>query len=253
MANIKFPTRIAHATDDEESARYALRGTLVTPEGFAVATDGRIAACVKVKIDKLDSPTMIPQELGPTSKTDLKAEYHANGEQRCEKHSMVKGQRRVEQADVRDGRFPRVGDIFSGMDTSKHLVLAIDAQYLWRLAQAINVPDTPAADVVVLLIPTPEKGDVVTEVVGVLSNYDSCHDAGGFGIIMPCDAEAAQARADFNKLRAAAVASLDAAAKAWSERCVAGSRKEEKTEAAEPSAYASRTIHSLEATSQKPP
>ena len=234
MATIRFPTRIAHATDSEESARYALRGTLVTPEGFAVATDGRVAACIKVKVDGLDSPTMIPQELGPTSKSDLKAEYHANGELRCEKHTMVNGQRRVEQADVRDGRFPQVGDILNGMDTSKHLVLAIDAHFLWRLAQAINVPDTPAENVVVLLIPAPEKDGVVSQVVGVLSNHDSCHgeDAGGFGILMPCDAEATQARADFNKLRNAAAASVDAAAKTWSERCVACSLPAEEAKLA---------------------
>src|SRR5688572_18465517 len=134
MVRIRFPTRIAHATDSEESKRYALQGTLVTPEGFAVATDGRIAACIKVEAEGLNTPTMIPQELGPASKTDLKAEYHANGERRCEKHSFVKGQQRVEQAEIKDGRFPRVGDIVKGMDLSKHLVLALDAQRLWRLA-----------------------------------------------------------------------------------------------------------------------
>ena len=234
MATIKFPTRIAQATDEEETGRYALKGTLVTPEGFAVATDGRIAACIKVKADGIEGPVMVPQELGPKSKSDLKAEYHANGELRCEKHSIVKGQRRVEQADVRDGRFPRVGDILNQVEPSKHVVLAINAHYLWRLAQAINVPDTPAADVVVLLIAMPEKGDVVTEVVGVLSNYDSLHgeDAGGFGILMPCDAEADEARADFNKLRAAASASLDAAAKAWSDMCVPPGAKEVEADAA---------------------
>jgi hypothetical protein len=220
---------MAHATDHEESSRYALQGTLVTPDGYAVATDGRIAACVKVKIDKLDSPTMVPQDLGPLSKSDLKADYHANGELRCEKHSTVKGQQRIEQADVREGRFPRVGDILNGVDASTHLVLAINAEFLWRLSQAINVPDT--GDVVVLLIPAPDKDGVVTQVVGVLSNHESCPDAGGFGVIMPCDAEAKQARADFDKLRKAAATSLDAAAKAWSERSVTGAPKEEATEA----------------------
>lgn len=234
MAKIRFHTRIAHATDNEESARYALQGTLVTPDGFAVATDGHIAACVKVKVDGLDSPAMIPQELGPTSKTDLKAEYHTNDELKCEKHSIVKGQRRVEQADVRVGRFPRVGDILNGMDTSEHLVLAINANYLWRLAQAINPPDSQSADVVVLLIPTPEKDGVVTEVLGVLSNDDSRHgeDAGGFGIIMPCDALAAQTHADFNKLRKAAAASLDAAAKSWSDQSIKRGQKEVDTDLA---------------------
>lgn len=237
MPRIRFPTRIAHATDEEESKRYALQGTLVTPEGFAVATDGRIAACVKVNVDGLDAPTMIPQELGPSSKADLKAEYHANGQQHCEKYTLVKGQQRVEQADVRDGRFPKVGGILNGIDSSQHVVLAIDAQRLWRLAQAINVPDT--GDIVVLLVPVPKEGEPVTEVVGVLSNHDSYQDAGGFGVIMPCDAEAVQARAKFKKLREGAVASMDAAAKAWSERCVAESRKEEA--AAKPLKPARRT------------
>lgn len=55
MATIKFRTRIAHATDREDSLRYALRGTLVTPEGFAVATDGRIAACSKAQVSARES------------------------------------------------------------------------------------------------------------------------------------------------------------------------------------------------------
>jgi len=233
MATIRFPTRIAHATDEEESKRYALRGTLVTPEGFAFATNGRLAACIKAKVDGLADPTMIPQELGPRSKTDLKAEYHANGALKCEKHSIVKGQQRVEQANVREGRFPRFGDILHGMDAGKSLVLAVNANYLWRLAQAINVPDTPAADVVILLIPKPDKGGAVTGAVGVLSNYDSLHgeNAGGFGVMMPCDADAAQTRADFNKLRAAASASLDAAATSWSQNWVERAKRDEEAPA----------------------
>ena len=229
MPTIRFPTRIAHATDDEESARYALQGTLVTPDGFAFATNGRLAACVKAKVDGLAGPTMIPQELGPKSKTDLKAEYHANGALKCEKHSIVKGQLRVEQANVREGRFPRVGDILHGMVAGKSLALAVNASYLWRLAQAINVPDTPAADVVILLIPKPGEGGAVTGAVGVLSNHDSLHgeDAGGFGIFMPCDADAAQARADFNKLRNAASASLDAAAMSWNQSWVKPAKRDE--------------------------
>jgi hypothetical protein len=228
MPKIRSPTRIAHATDDEESARYALQGTLVTPDGFAVATDGHIAACIKVQVDGLDAPIIVPQELGPNSKADLKAEYHANGEPKCEKHSVIKGQCRVEHADVRDGRFPKVGEIFSGMDASKHLVLVINANFLWRLAQAINVPET--GDVVTLLIPKPEKDGLVENMVGVLSNIESCANSGGFGILMPCDADAAQARADFNKLREAAATSLDAAAKTWSDQCVARSQKQKETE-----------------------
>jgi hypothetical protein len=233
MPTIRFPTRIAHATDDEESARYALRGTLVTPEGFAFATNGRLAACVKAKVDGLAGPTMIPQELGPTSKADLKAEYHANGALKCEKHSVVKGQPRMEQANIREGLFPRVSDILHGIDARKSLVLAVNANYLWRLAQAINVPDTPAADVVILLIPKPDEGGVVTEAVGVLSNYDSLHDedAGGFGIFMPCDADAAQARADFPKLRDTASASLDAAATSWSQNGVERAQRDEEVPA----------------------
>jgi hypothetical protein len=234
MAKIMFPTRIAQATDDEQSARYALQATLVTPEGFAVATDGHLAACVKVRVDGLEGPAMVPQELGPRAKTDLKAEYHTNGEFTCEKHSFVKGQRRVEQAQMKDGCFPKVGDVLDGLDADKTLVLAVNASYLWRLAQAINVPDTPAEDVVVLLIPRPDGSGVVTDAVGVLSNYDSCHgeDAGGFGIIMPCEANASEVRADFTKLRDAAKASLDAAAESWSDTCVARWKKQEEHEAA---------------------
>jgi hypothetical protein len=177
---------------------------------------------------------MVPQELGPKSKTDLKSEYCVNGAIICEKHSTVKGQRRVEQAKMKDGRFPKVGDVLDGLDADKTLVLAVNAGYLWRLAQAINVPDTPAEDVVVLLIPRPDDSGVVTDAVGVLSNYDSCHgeDAGGFGVIMPCEANAAEARTDFAKLRDAAKVSLDAAAKSWSETCVARWKKQEESEAA---------------------
>jgi hypothetical protein len=234
MAKIRFPTRIAQATDDEESARYALQATLVTPEGFAVATDGHLAACVKVKVDGLEGPVMVPQELGPKSKTDLKAEYHVNGAMTCERHSTVKGQRRVEKAEMKDGRFPKVGDVLDGLDADKTLVLAVNASYLWRLAQSINLPDTPAGDVVALLIPRPDDSGVVTDAVGVLSNYDSCHgeEAGGFGIIMPCEANAVEARIDFTKLRDAAKASLDAAAKSWSDMCIARWKKQEKSEAA---------------------
>jgi hypothetical protein len=236
MASIKFRTRIAHATDEEESQRYALQATLVTPDGYAVATDGRFAACVKANVDGLEGPVMVPQELGPKSKTDLKAEFHANGELACEKRSIVKGQLRVERAEVRNGRFPRVGSVLDKVDVVKGLVLAINANYLWRLAQAINVPDSHAADVVILLIPTPEKGDVVTEVIGVLSNDESRHgygeDAGGFGIIMPCDAEAEAARCDFELLRNAAKHSLDAAAKRWSEACVERSLPEDEAKPA---------------------
>src|SRR5262245_11646464 len=76
MATIRFPTRIAHATDEEESLRYALQATLVTPDGYAVATDARFAACVKVQVDGLDRPVLVPQQLGPKSKSDIKAEYH---------------------------------------------------------------------------------------------------------------------------------------------------------------------------------
>jgi hypothetical protein len=234
MAKIRFPTRIAHATDDDESARYALQATLVTPEGFAVATDGHLAACVKVRADGMEGPVMVPQELGPKSKTDLKSEYHVNGAMTCERHSTVKGQRRVEQAEMKDGRFPKVGEVLDGLDADKTLVLAVNASFLWRLAQAINVPDTPAGDVVVLLIPRPDDSGVVTDAVGVLSNYDSCHgeDAGGFGVIMPCEANAAEARTDFSKLREASKASLDAAAKSWSDMCVTRWKKQEDSEAA---------------------
>jgi hypothetical protein len=236
MPTIRFSTRIAHATDDEESARYALRGTLVTPEGFTIATNGRLAACVKAKVDELAGPTMIPQELGPTSKTDLKAEYHANNALMCEKHSVVKGQPRVEQAHVREGRFPRVGDILHGMDARQSLVLAVNAKYLGRLAQAINVPDTPAADVVLLLIPKPDQGGVVTEAVGVLSNFDSLHgqDAGGFGVFLPCAADAAQTRAEFNKLRDAASASLDGAVMRWNQNWFERAKRDEEPPAQQP-------------------
>lgn len=223
MTRIRFPTRIASATDEDKSLRYALQNTLVTPEGFAVATDGRIAACVKVKADELNFPTMIPQELGPSSKSDLKAEYYANGESKCEKHRLVKGQQRVEQAITQEGRFPKVGEILNRVDTSQRMVLAVDAQRLCRLAQALNVPDT--GDVVVLPIPPPNEEGLVTEVIGVLANYESLSDAGGFGVIMPCDAEVALVRTNFKKLRDGAVASLDAAAKAWSER---GVKEEDK-------------------------
>jgi hypothetical protein len=238
MATIRFPTRIAHATDDQESARYALRGTLVTPDGFAVATDGHLAACVKVEADDLQAPTMVPQELGPKSKTDLKAEYHAGGQLTCEKHTFLKGQRRVEQAPVQDGRYPRVGEILGGLDAANTLVLALNAHYLWRLAQAINVPDTLAADAVILLIPKPQKDGLVREAVGVLSSIDSRPDAGGLGIVMPLDTDAAQARADFGKLREAATASLDAAAGHWNEMYLDRGRTDE--EAAKPAEAADK-------------
>lgn len=216
MTRIRFPTRMAHATDEDESARYALQGTLVTPEGYAVATDGRIAACTKVEVQGLDAPTMIPKELGPKSKADLAAQYHANGKSQCDKHSSAKGQQRVEQADIREGRFPKVGDIFQAVDAAAACILALNAEYLWRLAQAINLPDS--SDVVVLLIPPPDQEGLVTNVVGVLANQESLAEAHGFGVLMPCDAEAKQVRKDFNKLRKAAIGSLDSAAKAWSER-----------------------------------
>lgn len=216
MTRIRFPTRMAHATDDDVPTRYALQGTLVTPEGYAVATDGRIAACTQVEVHELVAPTMIPKELGPKSKADLAAQYHANGRSQCEKHSIVKGQQRVEQAAIREGRFPKVGDIFQGVDVSTPCVLALNAEYLWRLAQAINVPD--ASDVIVLLIPPPDQEGLVTSVIGVLANQESLVGTGGFGVIMPCDAEAHQVRKDFNKLRKAATGSLDAAAKSWSDR-----------------------------------
>lgn len=216
MTRIRFPTRMAHATDDDAPTRYALQGTLVTPNGYAVATDGRIAACTKVDIDELKVATMIPKELGPKSKADLAAQYHANGRSRCEKHSTAKGQQRVEQAEVREGRFPKVGDIFQAVDAAASCILALNAEYLWRLAQAINLPDS--SDVVVLLIPPPDQEGLVTNVVGVLANQESLAEAHGFGVLMPCDAEAKQVRKDFDKLRKAAVDSLDRAATAWSEQ-----------------------------------
>jgi hypothetical protein len=208
--------------DEEESARYALQGTLVTPEGFAVATDGRIAACTKVTAKELTAPVMIPQDLGPASKSDLNAEYFIHGERRCEKHTVIKGQRRVQQADVQEGRFPRVGDIANGIDPATCFVLSINARQLWRLAQAINVPDT--GEVVVLLVPEPDKDGVVSKVIGVVANHESLHgeDTGGFGMIMPCDTEADAARADFAKL-CGAVESVDAAAKLWNGESVARS------------------------------
>lgn len=216
MTRIRFPTRIAHATDEAESARYALQGTLVTPEGYAVATDGRIAACTKVEVEGLKAPTMIPQELGPKSKADLAAEYQANGQSQCEKRCVVKGQPRVEQAEIREGRFPKVGDIFQAVDPAAACILALHAEYLWRLAQALNLPDS--SDVVVLLVPPPNTEGAVTSVVGVLANQESLAAAHGFGVLMPCDAEAQQVRKEFNKLRKATVGSLDTAAKVWSER-----------------------------------
>lgn len=216
MTRIRFPTRIAHATDEDESARYALQGTLVTPEGYAVATDGRIAACTQVEVHELVAPTMIPKELGPQNKADLAAQYHANGRSQCEKHSTVKGQERVEQAAIREGRFPRVGDILALVDTAASWVLALNAKYLWRLAHAINVPDS--SDVVVLLIPPPNSIGIIAGVVGVVANQESLAEAGGLGVIMPCDTEVHQVRKEFNKLRKAATGPLDAAAQAWSER-----------------------------------
>jgi hypothetical protein len=106
------------------------------------------------------------------------------------------------------------------VEAGKALLMAVNANYLWRLAQAINVPDTPAAEVVTLFIPRPDESGVVTGALGVLSNHDSLHgeNAGGFGVLMPCDADAAQVREDFLKLRDVASASLDAAATNWNER-----------------------------------
>lgn len=229
MAKIRFPTRIAQATDDEES-RYALQGTLVTPEGFAVATDGRMAACVMAKVERIEAPILVPRELGPASKSDIKAAYQTNGGLKCEKLSIIKGQSRVEQAEAPDGRFPRVGEILNRIDVSKHVVLPINTHYLWRLTQAINLPNS--TDIVVLLIPKPDDTGLVTDVVGVLANAESVTEAGGFGIIMPVDAEAATVRADFMKLRDAAAVPLDAAAKGWSDMCLAHSTKEEEIQTA---------------------
>jgi hypothetical protein len=181
-----------------------------------VATDGRIAACTKVAVKDLAAPAMIPQDLGPASKSDLNAEYYVNGERRCEKQTVVKGQKRVEQADVQEGRFPRIGDIAGNVDPATCSVLAINARHLWRLAQSINVPDT--GDVVVLLVPPASEDGVVSTVLGVLANHESLHaeDSGGFGMIMPCGADAAEARSDFKKLCSAVLPLVDAAAGRWS-------------------------------------
>lgn len=215
MVRIRFPTRIAHATDSEKSKRYALQGTLVTPDGFAVATDGRIAACTKVNVDGLELPAMIPQALGPATKSDLSARYVTRGDN-CSKHTVVKGQERVQQARVTAGRFPSIGDIAGKVDPAACSVLAINARHLWRLAQSINVPDS--GDVVVLLVPPADDDGVVARVLGVLANQESLHteETGGFGMIMPCDAEAAAARSRFSQLRDAAVSSVDRAARLWS-------------------------------------
>lgn len=171
MASMRFSTRIAQATDEQESNRYALQGTLVTPEGFAVATNGRLIACVQAQVDGLTHAAMVPQELGPKSKADLKAEFHTNGQSlRCEKHSTVRKQRHIDSADVQAGRFPQVGYCLDKVDTQRGLVLAINAHFLWRLAQAINVPDTNAAETVTLLIPLPPEGEVVTEAIGAVES-----------------------------------------------------------------------------------
>jgi hypothetical protein len=234
MATIRFSTRIAHATDEEASARYALQGTLVTPDGFAVATDGRIAACTKVVVKELTAPTMIPQDLGPASKSDLNAEYYVNGQRRCEKRTVVKGQQRVEQADAQEGRFPKIGGIADNVDPATCSVLAINARHLWRLAQSINVPDT--GDVVVLLVPPAGKDGVVSTVLGVLANHESlrAEDSGGFGMIMPCDADAAEARSDFKKLCGAVLPLVDAAAGEWSGDRVHPAESENDTKPAKP-------------------
>lgn len=168
---------------------------------------------------------MVPQKLGPKTKADINAEYEVNGEAKCEKHSIIKGQAQVDQAVVQDGRFPQIGEILNGIDASKQVVLPINAEFLWQLAQAINVPDS--SNVVTLLVPAPDKDGLVTKVIGVLSNDDSCRGehAGGFGIIMPVDAEAAQVRADFKKLVEESVNSLDSAAKTWSEHPIERSQK----------------------------
>lgn len=71
----------------------------------------------------------------------------------------------------------------------------------------------------------------------MLSNHESRHDtrkgAGGFGIIMPCDAQAEAARREFQLLREAAKPSIDAAAIHWSEARVEHCRTEEVVTAAE--------------------
>jgi hypothetical protein len=73
---------------------------------------------------------------------------------------------------------------------------------------------------------------------------------------MPCDVEADQARADFNKLREAATASLDAAASAWSDVCVARGKQQEansKTEELTAAGAASPSEHTARPTPRRKP
>lgn len=205
---IKFQTQIGKAAE-AEAGRYAMGNVIVTPDGKAVAINGRIAAVtnVEVRTEEGEEFAVVPSKL-IDKKVGVGKMFDVNDgkAKRYDKNKTVEGEAAY-------GRLPSsLSFVFPGfhesdIDSGSCVALTLDVGQLASLADAINSQENKVT--LLLHLDQKDKG-CVTSTIGVLGDT-------GFGCMAShvYDGEPIREKVKEYRQLAADMESIDVALRAY--------------------------------------